>query len=46
VVPWAQPESSRRFVETIPDHLRRYVVNYVGIDYGWRPRVEASRPRR
>jgi ectoine hydroxylase-related dioxygenase (phytanoyl-CoA dioxygenase family) len=44
-VPWAQPASSLRFVETIPEHLRRYVVNYVGIDYGWRP-AGASRPRR
>ena len=32
----AQPESSRHFLQHLPDRYRRFAHNYVGIDYGWR----------
>lgn len=35
-VPWSQPASSRRFVETLPDRYAAFARNYVGIDYAWR----------
>lgn len=34
-VPWAQPESSRRFVDNVPERFAAFVRNYVGIDYDW-----------
>jgi hypothetical protein len=37
-VPWQESAATKRFVTTIPERLRRYVANYVGIDYGWRPK--------
>ena len=36
-VPWEIPESGRRFLEDLPDHLHRYVDGYTSIDVGWRP---------
>ena len=35
-VPWAQPESSRRFLDALPERYRSFGRNYVGIDYRWR----------
>lgn len=34
-VPWAQTETTRRFVEQTPERFASFLRNYVGIDYGW-----------
>jgi hypothetical protein len=35
-VPWAQPESSLRFLDALPERYASFARNYVGIDYRWR----------
>ena len=35
-VPWAQPESSRRFLAALPERYAPFARNYIGIDYAWR----------
>lgn len=35
-VPWKIPASGRRFMDEIPDHLKRYTVDYTSIDTSWK----------
>ncbi len=41
-VPWALPDSSRRFIDAVPAHLRRFVDGYTGIVQDWRPEVQVN----
>jgi hypothetical protein len=34
--PWMLPESTRRFIEAVPSHLRAMVEHYPGLDPNWR----------
>ena len=35
-VPWEMPDQGRRFLDTLPPHLHRYVEGYTSIDMNWR----------
>ena len=35
-IPWEIPESGQKFLEDLPEHLRRYVDGYTSIDVGWK----------
>lgn len=34
--PWPMPESTRRFIESLPPHLKRYADGYNGFDEKWK----------
>ena len=35
-IPWEMPESGKRFLAALPDHLHRYTDGYTSIDVGWK----------
>ena len=35
-IPWEIPESGRKFLDDLPEHLQRYVDGYTSIDVGWK----------
>ena len=35
-IPWEIPETGKRFLENLPDHLKRYTDGYTSIDTDWR----------
>lgn len=35
-VPWAETDTTRRFLDELPERYRPFTTNYVGIDYRWR----------
>ncbi len=41
-VPWALPDSARRFIAATPAHLHRFVDGYPGIVPDWRPELQTG----
>ena len=43
-VPWEIPQAGKRFLEQIPDHLRRFTQGYTSIDTTWKAQAQQRDP--